>query len=141
MPSFDELRSFAETNASTRLWIESMKDEIIEEIKPSQGHVVLLRNIIEDLLVCGAVCLEGDELVDVGTIRLLLNAEGKTPLPPAPAYIQTIKGRADVLLTAERLVYISLRGDRVYPCSPIEKVMQIKTEIRRILYDIIASAG
>ncbi len=148
MLSFEDLRKFAETHVTTRAWIEQIKDDIVEDLTNgcdvpalSFRRILLLRGVLEDLLVCGATCLEGGELVDVGTISLLFDAQGNTPSPPAPAYMQTIKGRAAIYLTANQLNYIRLRDEGVYPCSPIEKVMQIKAEIRRVFLDEVHKHG
>lgn len=119
-----------------------------------------LRELLEDLLVIDAPTLEirrnrgGDPLafdvIDGATIKVLIDATGRTPRPPAPAFEQVIHGRPWALardgrpdrgdadqgtpLTTQQLVYMprNVRPGDVYGFSPVEQIItMINIGLRR----------
>lgn len=103
-----------------------------------------LRALLEDLLSIDAACVErkrnrgggliGLEYVDGSTISLKIDDSGRTPLAPAPAYEQVIKGVVWNTLTTDDLIYSprNIRTGHIYGYSPVEQVIvSINTLIRR----------
>ena len=94
-----------------------------------------LRLLIEDLLVIDAPCiyphqnlnneLYALEVVDGSTITRKIDANGRTPVPPATAYQQIIKGMPATDYTTEQLIYIprNPRPNKVYGFSPVEQIV------------------
>jgi HK97 family phage portal protein len=94
-----------------------------------------LRQALEDVLVLDAPAFEirrnrggdvvGLDIVDGATIKLLLDATGRRPQPPAPAYEQIIHGRPWRLLTREELLYMprNPRPHKAYGFSPVEQIV------------------
>jgi HK97 family phage portal protein len=161
---FAELRALAEHHDITRLAIETRKDQI-EKLewsirsrtnrrsnadapariatltdfwrKPDgeQPFGTWLRELLDDLLVLDAPCLEvrrnrgsdiiGLDIVDGATIKLLIDDTGRRPRPPAPAYEQVIHGRPWRLLTADELIYLprNKRPHRAYGFGPCEQIV------------------
>ena len=94
------------------------------------------RMVLEDMLVIDAATVyfaptgRGyllPEVIDGGTIKVLLNEDGRRPLPPEFAYQQTLKGLPAVDYTADELLQLprNLRSHRVYGMSPVEQVAGI----------------
>jgi hypothetical protein len=83
-----------------------------------------LRMWLEEVFVTDAPAIyprktKGGELyalehIDGATIKRILNADGRTPLPPDPAYAQVIKGITAANYTTEELYYLP-RNVRVSP--------------------------
>lgn len=105
-----------------------------------------LRALVEDMLVIDAATLmprptlSGGlyalELMDGATIRPVLDATGRRPLPPDPAFQQFLKGVPAVDYTADDLIYRPrvLRTHRVYGFSPVEQIiMTVQIALRRQL--------
>lgn len=105
-----------------------------------------LRMIVEDMLVTDAATLyirktNGGELyalepMDGATIAVLIDAHGRRPIAPEPAYAQQLKGVTAVHYTADELIYKprNPRTNRVYGYSPVEQViMTVHTALRRQL--------
>ena len=103
-----------------------------------------LRELVEDLLVLDAPALElrrnrggdviGLDVVDGSTIKLLFDATGRRPKPPAPAFEQVIRGRPWKLLTSDELLYLprNPRPHKAYGFSPVEQiVVTINIALRR----------
>ena len=103
-----------------------------------------LRELLEDLLVLDAPALElrrnrageliGLDVVDGATIKLLFDATGRRPLPPAPAFEQVIHGRPWKLLTGDELIYLprNPRPHKAYGFGPVEQiVMTVNIALRR----------
>lgn len=96
-----------------------------------------LRIILEDMLVIDATTLyprrtaDGKvysiDPIDGATVLRLLDAHGRTPTPPNPAYQQILKGLPAANYTSEELIYRprNLRSNRVYGLSPTEQVRNI----------------
>lgn len=131
----------------------TVSDQVIEEAKrffrsPDKEHPwnTWLRMLLEDLFVIDAVTiyprgtaggqLYSLELMDGATIKRVLDATGRTPLPPETAYQQVLKGLPAVDYTREELIYLSRnpRTNRVYGYSPVEQIiMTVNIALRRQL--------
>ena len=103
-----------------------------------------LRALLEDVLVLDAPAIElrrnrgggiiGLDIVDGATIKLLFDATGRVPTPPAPAYEQIIQSRPWKLLTRDYLLYLprNPRPHKAYGFSPVEQiVMTVNIALRR----------
>ena len=122
-------------------------DELLEFFQfPDQEHDwgTWLRMLLEDLLVIDAPTvyirktlggqLYAVEPVDGATIKRVLDVTGRTPLPPATAYQQILKGMPAVDYTREELIYLprNPRTHKVYGYSPVEQVITtINIALRR----------
>lgn len=76
------------------------------------------------------------EVVDGATLKKLLREDGRTPLPPEPAYVQNLKGMPAVHYTCEELLYAprNVRSHRAYGYSPVEQILTtINIALRRQL--------
>ena len=94
-----------------------------------------LRELLEDMMVIDAPCCEvrknrggdiiGLDIIDGATIKPLIDDTGRSPMYPAPAYLQTIRGRPWRLLTGDDLVYMprNQRPFTPYGMSPVEQVI------------------
>lgn len=175
---FFELRALAENHDITRLAIETRKDQIEKldwTIRARKGKTpaadaaqriaalsefwrrpdgekpfgTWLRELLEDLLVLDAPCLEarhnrggdliGLDVVDGATIKVLIDDTGRRPRPPAPAYEQIIHGRPWRLLTSDELIYLprNPRPHKAYGFGPCEQiVMTINIGLRRQLMQL-----
>ncbi|HWD60373.1 MAG TPA: phage portal protein [Stellaceae bacterium] len=171
--SFEELRRLADAHDITRLAIETRKDQLerldwairVRSGKPARADAAAradavaefwrrpdgdrpfatwLRELMEDLLVLDAPCLElrrnrggsliGLDIVDGATIKVLFDETGRRPRPPAPAYEQVIKGRPWKLLSADELLYVprNPRPHKAYGFGPVEQiVMTVNIALRR----------
>jgi SPP1 gp7 family putative phage head morphogenesis protein len=93
-----------------------------------------LRMILEDMYVIDAVAvyprknqgggLYALELIDGATINRLLDAGGRMPLPPDPAYQQILKGLPAIDYTSDELIY-RVRNPRTWKVYGFSKVEQI----------------
>ena len=112
-------------------------------------HGTWLRMILEDMLVTDAPCLyprmaRGGKLyaletIDGGTIKRVVNADGRTPLPPDPAYQQILKGIPAVDYSRDELIYFprNLRSNRFYGYSPVEQIiMTVNIALRRQIHQL-----
>jgi SPP1 gp7 family putative phage head morphogenesis protein len=108
-----------------------------------------LRALLEDLLVLDAPTLYprrtlggdlyGFELVDGATIKRVIDATGRTPLPPEVAYQQILKGVPAADYHRDELVYAprNVRTHKVYGYSPVEQViMTVNIAMRRQLHQL-----
>lgn len=161
--SFAQLRALAENHDLTRVAIETRKDQVCgtpweirlkdKQAKPEENKEKLdrvkkllmfpdgktpfetfMRQIVEELLVTDAVCIEpvmqGKELhhldlIDGTTIKRVINPDGRTPVPPEPAYSQILKGVPVGFFNADELIYAP-RNPRVwklYGMSPVEQII------------------
>lgn len=94
-----------------------------------------LRLLLEDLFTIDAPCLErrrnrggtivGYDVVPGDTIKILVDYNGRLPLPPVPAYQQIIKGRVWCDLTTDDIIYMprNRRPGHLYGFSPVEQVL------------------
>ena len=105
-----------------------------------------LRVILEDLFVCDGACIvprmtKGNDLysvdiVDVATIKKLLDDRGMTPVAPDPAYQQIIKGIPATTFDATQMLYWMRNpaSDRIYGFSPVEWIITtVQMALRRQL--------
>lgn len=103
-----------------------------------------LHALLEDVFVLDAPALEmrrtrggeliGLELVPGDTVKILVDHNGRKPLPPAPAYQQIIKGRVWANLTSRELFYFprNPRVGKLYGYSVVEQIIiTINTLIQR----------
>jgi SPP1 gp7 family putative phage head morphogenesis protein len=69
------------------------------------------------------------ETIDPALIKLLIDNQGRTPVPPLPAYQQVLKGIPSVEYTTEDLAYYmdNPRSNRMYGFSRVEQVVGIVT--------------
>ena len=94
-----------------------------------------LRAQIEDMLVLDAICVyprmtKGGQfysfdLVAPETITRKITDDGRTPLPPDPAYQQILKGIPANDLTTDDLIYRirNPRTNRLYGYGPVEQIL------------------
>jgi HK97 family phage portal protein len=110
----------------------------------AQPFATWLREVLEDVLVLDAPAFEirrnrggdivGLDIVDGSTIKVLIDATGRRPQPPAPAYEQVIRGRPWRLLMADELIYLprNPRPHKAYGFSPVEQIiMTVNIGLRR----------
>ena len=108
-----------------------------------------LRALVEDLLVIDAPTIypratKGGELysldlMDGATIKRVIDATGRTPIAPDPAYQQILKGVPAVDYTRDQLIYRprNVRTSRVYGYSPVEQViMTVNIAVRRQIHQL-----
>lgn len=108
-----------------------------------------LRIWLEELFVTDAATIyprktKGGELyalepIDGALIKRVLSADGRTPIPPDPAYQQIIKGLPAVNYTAEELFYLprNVRVNRIYGYSPVEQIiMTVNIALRRQVHQL-----
>lgn len=113
---------------------------------PDKEHdwATWLRMILEDLFVLDAPTIYprrtrgGDlyclDLIDGATIKRVIDADGRTPVPPDPAYQQVIKGLTAVDYSRDELLYLprNPRTNRLYGYSPVEQIIvTVNIAIRR----------
>ncbi len=102
------------------------------------------RQIIEEMLVIDAACiyprktLGGSlfslDLMDGSLIKRVIDAHGRTPLPPEPAYQQILKGLPAVDYARDELIYRprNKRVWKIYGYSPVEQIiMTVNIALRR----------
>lgn len=105
-----------------------------------------LRIIMEDVFVLDAAPvyrrrdkkggLYGLEIIDGSTIAVKINADGRRPISPEPAFQQVLKGIPACDYTSEELIYLQRnpRSWTPYGYSPVEQILiTVNTQIRRML--------
>jgi hypothetical protein len=108
-----------------------------------------ITQFLEDLLVIDAATIflrpnrgggfYGAEIIDGATIQCLIDDWGRTPMPPAPAYGQTIKGITWGQYTRDELIYAPFwqRSYSPYGFPPMEWVlMTVNRALRRQTIDL-----
>lgn len=103
-----------------------------------------IRMIMEDIFVIDAACiyptftrggsLYGLDLIDGSMIKRIIQNDGRTPVPPLPAYQQIVHGIQSVNYTADELIYLmrNPRTSKTYGYSPVEQIKNIvNTAIRK----------
>ena len=119
--------------------MESQIAEIKEFIKniggPNKKYRESLDIIIDDLMTLDGVALfkensnAGDILwydnIDAATIKLRVEMDGATPIPPDNAYEQWINGKRIVGLTTDEMIYerMNARANTPYGLSPLESLI------------------
>jgi hypothetical protein len=120
--------------------------ELLRRPDREHGWGPWCRMLLEDLFVIDAPTLYvrrdqagrlfALEPIDGATIKRVLADDGRTPLAPAPAYQQVLKGIPAVDYSADELIYAprNPRAHRVYGLSPVEQiVLTINVALRRQL--------
>lgn len=94
-----------------------------------------LRMVLEDLFVLDAPAIyprltRGGQLyalepIDGSTLKRVIDAGGRTPIAPDPAYQQILKGVPAVDYTADEMIYRprNRRTHKLYGFSPVEQVI------------------
>ncbi|MEA1651827.1 phage portal protein [Nitrospirillum sp. BR 11164] len=108
-----------------------------------------LRLLLEDLLVIDAPTLyvartlggraRALQVMDGATIKRVIDPFGRTPLPPAVAYQQELKGLPAVDYTTDDLIYAprNPRPHRVYGLSPVEQIeTTVNIALRRQIWQL-----
>ena len=127
-------------------------DEVANFLRfPDQehDHATWLRSLLEEMLVIDACTIyprmtKGGKLyaleaMDGSTIKRVLAADGRTPLPPDPAYQQVLKGIPAVDYSRDELIYLprNVRTNKVYGYSPVEQIiMTVNIALRRQLHQL-----
>jgi len=130
----------------------AMKDEIkaVTDFLQKPDKELLwpqwLRRMMEELFVIDAMAfypradmgghLYALEVLDGASLKRVLDLEGRTPMPPSPAYQQILHGIPANDLTTDDITYImrNPRVNRVYGLSPVEQIlMTVNIAIRRQL--------
>jgi len=131
-------------------------DDRVKQLKaffrsPDKEHTwqTWLRMLLEDLFVLDAPAiyprptrgggLYALELVDGATIKRVLDDQGRTPLPPSPAYQQVLKGVVTSDYTREQLLYLprNMRTNKVYGYGPVEQIIAtVNIALRRQLHQL-----
>jgi len=110
-----------------------------------------LRMLVEEMYVIDAVAIVPQrtvggeiyafELVDGATINRLIDANGRTPAAPEPAYQQVLKGVVADNFTTEELIYRSRnpRVSRLYGYSVVEQIVTtvniaLRRQINQLTY-------
>ena len=103
----------------------------------------LSKEVLEDALVLDAAVIylektRGGELlslipVDPVTIKLRVDEQGRTPLPPEIAYQQIIRGKVVAEMTTEEMLFVRRkpRTNSPYGLAPLESlVLQVESALR-----------
>lgn len=103
-----------------------------------------LRCILEEVFVIDAVAILPQytrgggiyalDLIDGSTIKRVIDAGGRTPQPPDPAYQQILKGVPATNYQSDELLFMmrNPRVSKIYGFSPVEQiVMTINVALRR----------
>ncbi len=114
--------------------------------RPDQRHTwrEWIQLLLDDLLVIDAPCLFvnrdragelwGFEPIDGATIKPLIDARGRRPMPPDFAYSQALHGTPAMLYTSDEMIYKPrvLRTHKIYGYSPVERIIvTVNTALRR----------
>ncbi len=105
-----------------------------------------LRMVLEDLFVIDAPALYKArsvggalialEPVDGATIKVLIDDQGRTPMPPDPAYQQVLHGVPKADFDRDTLIYLprNPRTAKIYGFSPVEQIITtVNIALRRQL--------
>lgn len=106
-----------------------------------------IRKLVHEVLVTDALAILPDrrggrvqlEVVDGGMITPLLDASGRRPAPPDPAYQQIVHGVPATMFTTDELLYRPrvARADKLYGFPPIEQILvTVNLALRRQLYKL-----
>lgn len=107
-----------------------------------------LRMLLDDLFIIDAPAvyirrdraggIYGLEVLDGGTIALNVDANGRRPLPPSPAFKQILKGVPAISYTTDQLIYMprNARTWGIFGRSPVEQTMiTINAAINRATFN------
>jgi hypothetical protein len=131
---------------------DSRINELIDFLRfPDGEHPwhTWLRAMLEDMFVIDALTiyprltrggeLYSLELYDGATIKRIIDADGRTPVPPSPAYQQVLHGVPAVDYSRDELIYRprNFRTNRVYGYSAVEQIIvTVNIAIRRQLHQL-----
>ncbi len=108
-----------------RFWLR----ELLEEVLVTDAPAVYVRRTNAGLPAAF-------EIIDGTTIKVLIDAQGRVPIAPDPAYQQILKGRPTSDLSSDELIYLP-RNPRVwkfYGYPPVEQIiMTVNIALRRQL--------
>lgn len=128
---------------------DSRIDAIMNFLRVPDGRTpwqMWLRMLLEDMIVTDNACVyprfdNGEdkpptklELICGDTIKPVIDATGRTPLPPSVAYQQILKGVPAADYSADTLVYVprNRRTNKVYGYGYVEQiVMTVNIALRR----------
>lgn len=115
--SCDDIERFFRSPDKERSWSTWMR-LLLEEVLVIDAPAIYLRP-------SQAGTIYSAEVLDGATIRRLLDETGRTPIPPAAAYQQILKGLPASDFTSEELIYRprNPRTHKVYGLSPVEQVI------------------
>ena len=115
--------------------------------RPDRRHdfSTWLRMLIEDMLVIDAAtasiraiarggALYSLDVIDGATIKPLIGEDGRSPVPPDPAYQQVLHGVPAADFASDELLYLprNVRSHRLYGLSPVEQIaLTINIALRR----------
>lgn len=113
------------------------------------GWQTWLRMVLEDLFVIDAPSiyvrknLAGGvyslDILDGATIKRVIDDHGRTPVAPAPAYQQVLKGLPAIDYSRDELIYKprNPRSNKIYGYSPVEQIiMTVNIAIRRQIHQL-----
>lgn len=116
---------------------------------PGNNYRKFMNRVIEDLLVLDAVALykqknRGGGLfnivpVDAATIRLRVDENGFTPLPPEIAYVQWIRGVKTAEMTTDEMIYEMMNpsNDTPYGLAPLESlIIVVSSSLKAGMYNL-----
>lgn len=120
--------------------------DLVQRLRFPDGvhtHAQWQRMLIDDLLTIDAPTvylapgpdgMKVPQVMDGALLKKLITEDGRTPLPPEPAYSQVLKGLPAVLYSLDEVVQLprNLRSHRIYGMSPVEQVvMTVSIALRR----------
>lgn len=128
-PQCQELNQFFRFPDKENDW-DTWLRMLIEEVLVTDAPSIYIRKTLGDAIY--AV-----EPLDGATIKRVIDDQGRTPMPPEPAYMQVLKGINACEYTTEELLYRprNKRVWKIYGYSPVEQIiMTINTAIRRSVH-------
>lgn len=150
--SIKPIKIEGETKAEFKSRAESVTgvNRLMDRFARPDGQTIWhawIRMLVHEILVIDAACIlpfkaQGEpalSLINGATIKVLVDAQGRTPFPPTPAYQQILKGLPAIDLTTADLYYYqrSPRVDHLYGYSPVEQIIStINMALRRTMYKL-----
>lgn len=124
-------------------------NDLFSQPSPDHDWSSWLRLIAEDLFVIDAVAIyprltrggvvTSFDVIDGALIKRVIDDQGRTPVPPDPAYQQILKGVPAADYTGDQLVYAvrNARSNRLYGYSQVEQIITtVNIAIRKQLTQI-----
>jgi len=146
------LQTFSVVNQDEDVQPDDRCKEVEDFFKLPDGEndfVAWQRMILEDMFVLDAVAIypwkynDGTlyrlDIMDGATIKRVINDQGRTPMPPDPAYQQILKGIPTSDYTSDELIYNvrNKRSNRIYGYSPVEQIIvTVNTALRRTMHQL-----
>lgn len=128
----DLIRAYFKNLGGYRVRFRELQDTLIEDLLTLDAGVLYKqRNVRGDI--------EYYMPIDGATIKLRVDEQGNTPMPPEPAYIQYIKGNLTGEFTADEMIYemMNPRSDSPYGLAPLESLILIVTSaLKGTLYNL-----